>query len=204
MLIEKYALFSKTSKGSRLVAPNFTRLSMSSLQRHTAGQKGGKAQKKKAICRRNTTSSEHRQPLFPSTSSEDISTCVDESTSSMSGSTYPHTLGASSPSSVTVITSSSGNWNWNWEGVPSSSMGYQPSSYPMFYPPHPGYSPYNSSLLVDNTNYSPYSRSYHFPECPPSDCPNPSQSSGNASTSVSCGPFVVKFLQWKNQSLCWL
>ena len=41
--IEKYALFSKTSKGSHLVAPNFTRLSMSSLPRRTAGQKGGKA-----------------------------------------------------------------------------------------------------------------------------------------------------------------
>ena len=41
--IEKYALFSRTSKGSRIVAPNFTRLSMSSLPHRTAGQKGGKA-----------------------------------------------------------------------------------------------------------------------------------------------------------------
>ena len=52
---------------------------------------------------------------------------------------------------------------------------------------------------VDITNYSPYARSYHFPECPPSDCPNPSQSSGNASTSVNSGPFVVKFLNGRTK-----
>ena len=54
---ESYAQFSKTPKGHRSTTPNFTRLSISNLPHRTAGQKGGKPLKKKAICHRNTISS---------------------------------------------------------------------------------------------------------------------------------------------------
>lgn len=54
MLMNFIEKFSKTPKGDRSATPNFTRLSMSNLPRCTAGQKGGKPPKKKAVCCRNT------------------------------------------------------------------------------------------------------------------------------------------------------
>ena len=166
--IESYAQFSKTPKGHRSTTPNFTRLSMSNLPRRTAGQKGGKPPKKKAICRRNTISSEHRQPLLSnaSTDRDKGDTGSGVAASSSSGSEYSFPISSpNSSSSLTVITSS-GNWNWNWDSIPSSSMGYYPPPpYPgaMFYPPYPGYSTYGSAPLADITNYSPYAQSPYLP-----------------------------------------
>ena len=55
--------YAKTPKGSEMVAPNFTRMSMVNLPRRTAGCKGGKAPVKKAIARKKGVPSEQRRPL---------------------------------------------------------------------------------------------------------------------------------------------
>ena len=162
---------------------------MSNLPRRTAGQKGGKPPKKKAICRRNTISSEHRQPLLASASEDSTSS---HAASDSAGREYsPPTPGPSSSPSLTVITSS-GNWNWNWDNVPSSSMDYHPPPpYPgsMFYPPYPGYSAYGCSPLADVTNYSPYAMPFSYP-----DCSTRENSSQPLNTGATTGPFIVKFL----------
>lgn len=64
--IAKYGTYAKTTKGSQLVSPNFTRLSMVNLPRGTAGKKGGKPPKKKAISCRPTVPDEQRCSLIPS------------------------------------------------------------------------------------------------------------------------------------------
>ena len=63
--VKNYGLYAKTPRGQKAITPNFTRLSMSSLTRQTAGQKGGKAPPEKAIARQKTIPYEQRQ-LQPS------------------------------------------------------------------------------------------------------------------------------------------
>ena len=107
-VIDKYAPFFKDAKGHRSTTLNFTRLSMSSLPRRTAGQKGGKPRRQFIVVVQFTLTRH-------SVDSNAISTSAN--------SQYPPSLpGPSNPQSLTVITSS-GNWNWNWDSVPSSYMG---------------------------------------------------------------------------------
>ena len=154
--IENYAKFSKTPKGSKSVALNFTRLAMSDLPRGKAEQKGGKAPKKKAVNRRRTIASEYRQPLQPS--SEPVVPLV--SFNSFVG-----------PSAVTVVTFSS-NGNFNWMNSPFSfsphsfSLPYQsqyPNPSPLYYPGYTDYYGTQTAYFADA--YEPYkvpSSSYQY------------------------------------------
>ena len=63
--------FTKTPKGSRQVAPNFTRLSMSGLPRGTSGRKGGKAPRKTAVKRRKIVDEENRYDISSTFTSDD-------------------------------------------------------------------------------------------------------------------------------------
>ena len=199
--LENYCKYAKTPKGSRSVTPNYTQLSMVNLPRRTAGRKGGKAPKKKAISRRKVTPSEQRQPLsvecpgppaFASTSA----------TSNIAPGNSTESLSKSSPS-VTVITTSSGNWNWNWDGISTPSFHSMPSPYPPYFPPslppsypppsyptfYPPAMPYHSPL-TDVSNCYPYS--YGAPTGPgPSSSYSKQRSCGSP---VTPEPFLIKFL----------
>jgi len=59
--IKNYGVYTKTPKGQKTIAPNFTRLSMTNLTCQTAGRKGGKAPPKKFIMQRKTIPYEQRQ-----------------------------------------------------------------------------------------------------------------------------------------------
>lgn len=139
-------------------------------------------------------SSEHCLPLLVSEDTDEDASTSSHAASDSAGREYsPPTPGPSGSPSLTVITSS-GNWNWNWDDVPSASMGYHPHPPPpypggMFYPPYPGYSEYGCSPLADVTNYSPYAMSFPYPDCLTSSSQPP-----NNDATVSCRPFVVKFL----------
>lgn len=65
--VDSYVKFAKTRKGQQNVSPNFTRLSMTNLPKHTAGRKGNKPPAKKAIARRKTVPYEQRVSLLTST-----------------------------------------------------------------------------------------------------------------------------------------
>jgi len=148
---------------------------MSSLPRHTAGQKGGKAPKKKAINRRATIDSEYRQPLLPSPSNENIPM------SAANNELPAMNISTTGPSSVTVIVITSSTSSGNWENHPSYY--YQPPMYSMYYPP-PGYaSPY--------PYYSPYGNASHQSPGPNASHKSPQNSGVN---SVAPGHFFVKFL----------
>lgn len=106
--IEKYGTYAKTARGSQLVSPNFTRLSMVNLPCGTAGKKGGKPPKEKAISRRPTVPDEQCCSLIPSVETP---------------------LTYSSPLPDFCF------WNWQWQGVPSSQEYYP--SLPHFFPSPP-------------------------------------------------------------------
>ena len=59
MYLEHFGKFVKTPKGNSRASPNFSRLSMSGLPRGSAGRKGAKAPRKKAIKRRKIVSEEN-------------------------------------------------------------------------------------------------------------------------------------------------
>jgi hypothetical protein len=200
--LESYAKFSKTPKGSRSIAPNFTRLSMSNLPRGTAGQKGAKAPKKKAVNRRNTVATEYRRPLELN---------LDKGNKSRDKPQEPQVSVDSVSGSLNVITSSSGG-NFNW-----MNSHYQPS-YPfsMYYPPPPplpvNFSDYYDPYGMSSSYQSPQctgthaSSSYQSPQCTgthasssyqsPHSASSSLQSSDNSMATVTTSerPFLVKFL----------
>ena len=59
--VKNYGTYAKTPQGQKTIAPNFTRLSMTNLTRHTAGRKGGKAPPKRSITRRKTIPYDQRR-----------------------------------------------------------------------------------------------------------------------------------------------
>ena len=61
--LEAYSHFAKTPKGRKQVTPNFTRVSMSGLPRGTAGRKGNKHAKHKAVKRRKVEENRRDVPM---------------------------------------------------------------------------------------------------------------------------------------------
>ena len=74
--LDTYSHFVKTPAGHKRVTPNFTRVSMNGLPRGTAGRKGNKAAKQKAIKSRKVEENQKDVPL-PKLSTINDGACVD-------------------------------------------------------------------------------------------------------------------------------
>ena len=174
--VKNYGVYAKTPKGQKAITPNFTRLSMSSLTRQTAGRKGGKAPPKKAIARRRTIPYEQRQ-LRPSLATSH---------------SQVHTMPSPSiaVSSHSQISASASNWNQSWQEQASPFAAINQPAYMPTYPYLPPYSGF--SIFTDLSNYYP---PYPYGEIgePPS---NNTFYSPPASSSEekSSEPFFIKML----------
>ena len=199
--IENYAKFSKTPKGSSSVAPNFTRLSMSNLPRGIAGHKGEKAAKKKAVSRRKTVATQHRQPLQLRSDDEG-------SGSSCTAPPFVNVNSNTGTSSVTVITSSSGNYSLNSSPIYSQHQPPYQSYYGNYYPPVKyAYPPYYQNPFPSNESFfaTPPQQHRYFATPPQQHhdfATSPSQSGESYATPSQCSgenhdssrSFFVKFL----------
>ena len=180
--VKYYGVFAKTPKGQKAITPNFTRLSMTSLTRQTAGRKGGKAPPKKTISRKRTIPYEQRQQRPSLVMSQTHTT----PTSLMSAST-------SSP--LAEVAGPSHSWDWSWHGIQQYSP-FQTMHHPPYMPSYP--SPYlPSSGIPPFTDFSEY-----CPPYPHNETGEPSSTSSNTnlnspSTSGSnlvSEPFLIKML----------
>ena len=178
--IKNYGVYAKTPKGQKAITPNFTRLSMASLARKTAGRKGGKAPPKKAISRRRTIPYEQRQQR-PSL------------IMSQTHVTPKSLMSHSTTSPLTEVAGPSHSWDWSRHEIQQYSP-FQTMYYPPYMPSYP--SPYlPSSGIPPFTDFSEY--------CPPYACNEtgePSSSNTNLNSTSTSGdniisePFLIKML----------
>ena len=172
--IKSYGVYAKIPKG-KAITPTFTRLSMTSLIRQTAGRNGGKARPKKTKSRRRTMPYEQRQQrpslVIPQTHM-----------TSMSQSTRSPLTEVAGPSS----------WDWSWQQYPPFQMMHHPPYIPTYA------SPYLPSSV--NPPYSDYCPPY---PCNVTGVPTSSSTDlGLSSTSgnnLSSEPFLIKMLNRRIQ-----
>ena len=190
--LECYAKFIKTPKGSHSVTPNLTQLSMSNLPHGSAGRKGAKAPKKKAIKGKGVIPDEQRKDDI-ATSTHTVVTEYEKGhgatlpadidinningtrsqTTSANGSSWPPYAGCSYMTST---------WNWDpFMHMPCSSGYYQPPTdlpYSSFY--------HHSGLQAEHS----------LQEASISSSQACMQSSSTSSTAcaTTSNPFYIRFL----------